>query len=50
MLSEVHNNNDVKRAENMALNEVPNSNDSTHIVNNMRLTTMGTHQFSIETI
>ena len=48
MLNEVPNNNDITCMENMVLNEAPNSNDATrHVVNNMRLTTMGAQQFSI---
>ena len=36
--------------ENMVLNEVPNNNDAIHVVNNMRLTTMGAQQFSMVAI
>ena len=44
------NNNDVTCVENMVLNEAPNSNDATRVVNNMHLTTMGAQQFSIAAI
>ena len=32
------------------LNELPDGNDATGIANNVRLTTMGTNQFSMETV
>ena len=32
------------------LNELPDGNDATGIANNLRLTTMGTNQFSMETV
>ena len=50
MLNETPNNNDVMRVENMVLNEAPNSNDATCVSNNVRLTTMGTQQFSMAAI
>ena len=45
MLNEVPNNSDVKRVENIVLNESPNCNDPTHIGNNVHLTAVGTQQF-----
>ena len=47
MLNKVPNNNDIKRIANIMLNEEPNRNGTTHVVNNVRLTTMGAQQFSI---
>ena len=34
----------------MVLNGVPNSNDTTHVVNNLHLTAMGAQQFSMVAI
>ena len=50
MLNEAANNNDVTRVENMVLNKAPNSNDAMRVANNVRLTTMGTQQFSMVAI
>ena len=50
MLNEAPNNNVVTRIANIVLNEVPNSNDATRIGNNVRLTAMGTQQFSMAVI
>ena len=50
MLSEVPNNNDVKRVTNIVLNKVPNSNNATCIGNNAHLTAMGAQQFSMAAI
>ena len=47
MLNEAPNNNDVKRIANIVLNKAPNSHDATCVGNNVRLTTMGTQQFSM---
>ena len=44
------NNNDVKCIANIVLNEVPNSNDSTRVGNNVHLTAVGTQQFSMAAI
>ena len=41
MLNKAPNNNDVVCIENIVLNEAINSNDATHVANNMHLTTMG---------
>ena len=50
MLNEVPNNNDVMCIANIVFNEVLNSNDATHMVSNVRLTTSGTQQFSMAAI
>ena len=50
MLNEASNNNDVKRVANNVFNEAPNSNDATRIGINVRLTAVGTQQFSMTTI
>ena len=50
VLNEATNNNDVKCIVNIVSNEVPNSNNATHIGNNVRLTAVGTQQFSIAAI
>ena len=50
MLNEVPNNDYVMRVANIMLNEVPNTNDTTSIGNNVRLTAMGTQQFSMVAI
>ena len=50
MLNKVPNNNDITRIANIVLNEAPNSNDATCVTNNVRLTTMGTQQFSMVAI
>ena len=50
MLNEAPNNNDVTRVANIVLNKGPNSNDTTGVVNNVHLTTMGAHQFSMVAI
>ena len=42
MSNQVPNNNDVTCVENMVVNEAPNSNDAMYVVNNVRLTTIGT--------
>ena len=38
------------RIANIMLNEVPNSNDAMRVGNNVRLTAMGTQQFSMVAI
>ena len=35
---------------NIVLNEAPNSNDGTHVANNVRLTAVGAEQFSMATV
>ena len=50
MLNEVPNNNDVTCVANTVLYKVPNSNDAMHVVYNVRLTAMGTQQFSMAAI
>ena len=50
MLNEAPDSNDVKCIANIVLTEVPNSDDATHIGNNMRLTAVSTQQFSVATI
>ena len=50
MLNEASNNNDVKHVANSMFNEAPNSNDATHVGINVRLTAVGTQQFSKATI
>ena len=50
MLIKAPNNNDVKRVVNIVLNGVPNSNDAMRIGNNVRLTVVGAHQFSMAAI
>ena len=49
MLYEVPNNN-VTRIANVVLNEAPNSHNTTHIGNNVRLTAMGAQHFSVAVI
>ena len=50
MLNKVPNNDDVKHVANIVLNNAPNSDDATHVVNNVRLTAMGTQQFSMVSV
>ena len=50
MLNEVPNNNDVMRVANIVSNKVANSNDAMRVGNNVRLTAMGTEQFSMVAI
>ena len=50
MLNKASINNNITRVENMVLNEPPNSNDATCVVNNVRLTTMGEKLFSMAAI
>ena len=50
MLTEASNNNDVKRVANNVFNEAPNSNDTTGVVINVRLTAVGAQLFSMATI
>ena len=50
MLNKARNNNDVMCIANIMLNEVPDSNDTTHVANNVHLTTMGAQQFSMVAI
>ena len=50
MLNEAPTNNDFMCVTNIELNNVPNSNDTMRIVNNVSLTTMGTQQFSMVAI
>ena len=50
MLNEVPNNNDVKHIANNVFNEAPNNNDATRVGINVRLTAVGTQQFSMVTI
>ena len=50
MLNEAPNNNDNKRVANNVFNEAPNSNDAMHVGINVRLTAVGTQQFSMATI
>ena len=50
MLNEAPNNNDVKRVANYMFNEAPNSNDATCVGINVRLTAVGTQQFSMASI
>ena len=47
MLNEAPINNDVKRLANIVLNEASNSKDATRVGNNVRLTAVGTQQFSM---
>ena len=47
MLKKAPNNSDVKRVTNIMLNEAPNSIDAMRIGNNVRLTAIGTQQFSM---
>ena len=47
MLNEAPNSNDVKHVANIVLNEALNSNDAKHVGNNVRLTAVGTQQFSM---
>ena len=42
--------NDIKRVANNVFNEAPNSNDTTHVGINVRLTAVGAQQFSMATI
>ena len=44
------NNNDFKLVTNIVLNEAPNSNDATHVGNNVRLAAMDVQQFSMADI
>ena len=50
MLNEAPNNNEVKHIANIVLNEAPNSNDATCVGNYVRLTAVGTQQFSMADI
>ena len=50
MLNETPNNNDIKRVANIVFNEALNSNNTTSVGNNVRLTTVGTQQFSMAAI
>ena len=50
MLNEAPSNNDIMRIANIVLNEAPNSNDAIRVGNNVRLTAMGTQQFSVVAI
>ena len=50
MLNEAPNKNDVTRVANIWLNKAPNSNDAMCIRNNVRLTAVGTQQFSVMAI
>ena len=50
MLNEAPNNNDIKHVANIVLNEAPSSNDATCVGNNVRLTAVGTQQFSMAAI
>ena len=49
VLNKAPNNIDITHVANIVLNEPPNSNDTTCVGNNMRLTAMGTQQFSMVT-
>ena len=50
MLNEASSNNDIMRVANIVFNAAPNSNDAMCIGNNVRLTAMGTQQFSVVAI
>ena len=50
MLNEVPNNNGINRIANIVLNKALNSNDATHVENNVRLTAVGAQQFSMAAI
>ena len=50
MLNKASNNNDVKCVANNVFNEAPNSDDATRVGINVRLTAVGTQQFSMATI
>ena len=50
MLNEAPNNNGIKCAANIVLNKAPNSNDATHIGNNVCLTAVDAQQFSMAAI
>ena len=50
MLNEVPNNNDVEHVANIMLSKVPNSNDDMRVGKNVRLTAVGTQQFSMAAI
>ena len=50
VLNEAPNNIDITCIANIMLKEVPNSNDATHVVSNVRLTIMGTQQLSMVAI
>ena len=50
MLNEVRNNNDVKRIANNGVNEAPNSNDTTRVGINVRLTTVVAQRYSMAII
>ena len=49
-MNEAPNNKDIVCIENIALNEVPNSNDAMRIKNNVHLTAVGAQQFSMAAI
>ena len=44
------NKNDITHVANIVMNKAPNSNEATRVANNVRLTTMGTQQFSVAAI
>ena len=50
MLNEAPNNNDITCVASIMLNEAPNSNDATCVGKNVRITAMGTQQFSMVAI
>ena len=50
MLNEEPNNSDITRVANIVFKKVPNSNDATHVVSNVCLTTMDAEQFSMAAI
>ena len=50
MLNEVLNNKDIMHTVNIMLNKASNSNDGTHVANNVCLTIMGAQQFSMAAI
>ena len=50
MSNKVPNNNDIKCVANIVLNKAPNSNGTTHVANDVCLTTMGGQQFSMAAI
>ena len=47
MLNEVPNNNEFKRVVNILLNEAPNRKNPTRVGNNVRITAVGSQQFSM---
>ena len=50
MFNKALNSNNITCIENMVLNEAPNGNDTTHVANNVCLTTMEAQQFSMAAI